>query len=165
MKKLLVLALILMFSAPLVEAQVEAGDISLLGTGTVIATDYSTSISIISLLGYYITPEMEIGFGPGITRAGIKDGQTIVSMTGYGTYNFLISGNTVPFATAGIIQSTFDPPDGYDFIDFTFFYGGGGAKIFINENVAFDIRGILGLAILGEQDVTFTLLTGISALL
>ena len=159
-----VLALIIMTGTA--QGQVEKGDREIQANGTLITMENMTMINITGLYGYYYTEKLEFGGGPSITHVSISgfDGETNLSITMFGRYNFTARDKLVPYVSGQWYQFDLSPEEPMGFFDYSFLQLGGGFKYFLNEYVAYDISGNMGISV-GGGDVSFIIVAGISFIL
>lgn len=175
MRKICLILICLLCLSSMAFGQVEQGDteIQLMAYW---ASTSGLSIGIIhALIGYYITPNMQIGAGPAITIMTIwtydfsaweADTETEVEISSsfFGTYNFSTSEKLIPYITATWYQLTFDVPEWMDFTDFSYITVGGGVKYFLNEYVALNGSATYGFS-LGGAPALFLFFGGMSVFL
>ncbi|MBN1212129.1 MAG: hypothetical protein JXA92_06080 [candidate division Zixibacteria bacterium] len=163
MKKALYAVILILCLAPLTTAQVEEGDKEVQVQGSLIAFEGITAIIGTFMYGYFVTPNTEIGGGPMIIYASYEgEGESNISLTLFGRYNFVSGEKVVPYLSGQIYQFDISPEEPMDFTDFTFLQVGGGFKYFVSDNLAYDVSGNLGFG-LGGGDVSFILYGGLSA--
>jgi hypothetical protein len=162
MKYLLATALVLVLGVASASAQVEQGDKEVQFAGSLYSAEGFTVINLMSVYGYYIRPNIEIGAGPSITRfdfAGYSS--TTVGATFFGRYYFTSKTNLVPYLSGQWYQFDLAPEDPLSFSDVAYIQVGGGAKYFVNEYIAWDGSANLGFGLGGGT--AFLMQVGLSA--
>ena len=159
MRKLLLAVACILILAPQTGAQVEKGDREIQFQGSVISVESMTLIMLQATYGYYVSPNIEIGVGPSITRFG---DETSFRALFFGRYNFDVDTKKIPYLSAQWYQYDFSPEGDQGLFDAAFLQFGGGMKFFMNEFFAYDVSANYGFG-LGGGSGAFLLLGGVSA--
>ncbi len=159
LKRLTLMFSIIFILATLSSAQVETGDSEVIFSGmfmSIVGIDnYSSVTASLNLnYGYFLTKNLEIGFGPTVTHTRTKmtfttfdffqgekeeehiDETTNVSGTVFINLNFATASKTVPYFAAQWFQSDFNPKGEQKFSDFSYLNVGFGIRNFLNEYAA-----------------------------
>ncbi len=174
MKRIVILLICFFCLTALASAQIEQGDTEVQFMGNVASGSGMTMGMIQALIGYYITSNLQLGMGAGITittwtlpdfsGGETSDTEVDLSSTFFGTYNFSTSKQLVPYVSATWYQNTYDIPEGQDFTDLSFITGGGGVKYFLNQYTAVTGSLMIGFS-LGNGDKVLLLFGGLSVFL
>ncbi len=157
------LAAVLMASPAM--AQIEKGDMEVQASGSMFVVSGLTSIDLRCVLGFSVTDQIQLGFGPSLTVSDYEVGSdTVFGSTFFGRYYFNAVNKWVPYVSGQLYQYDIAPEEPLEFFDCTYIQGGGGFKYFVNEYIAWDLSANLGLS-LGSGDVNFFILAGLSAIL
>ena len=159
--------------------QVEQGDTEIQFMGYIAVTSGMTMGTIQTLIGYYVSPNLQVGAGPAITITSYSfpefneytyemedntETNIDLSLSLFGTYNFSTNEQMIPYVTATIYQYSFDIPEGMDFTDFSYLTFGGGIKYFLNAYVAVNSSATYGIP-LGGGSGMLLLFGGLSVFL
>jgi hypothetical protein len=174
MKRIVILLICFLCLTVLASGQVEQGDTEVQFLGYLASGSDMTMGTVQALLGYYLTPKLQFGIGPGVTITSysypdfngnpVTETEVDFSSMFFGTYNFSTSKQLVPYISATWYQNSFDIPEGQSFTDFAFITAGGGVKYFLSEYVAINSSMLYGFSF-GNGDGLILLYGGLSVFL
>ena len=166
MKKILlmVLAIFIIPGAALCQ-QIEKGDREVQATASFMSMDNISMLILSGTYGYFYSEKLQLGAGPVITHTeafGFDD--TTIGLKLFVRHNFTARDRLVPYIAGQWYQHDISPDDPIGFLDLSFIQFGGGFKYFVNEYIAYDISGNIGIS-LGEGETNLLIVAGISAFL
>ncbi|MBD3178966.1 MAG: hypothetical protein GF417_04835 [Candidatus Latescibacteria bacterium] len=146
-------------------SQIEEGDREIQATGSFMAMDNLSMLILSGTYGYYYSDRLQIGVGPVITHTEVFGFDTTsLGLKLFVRHNFTARDKLVPYVSGQWYQHDLSPDEPLDFLDLSFVQFGGGFKYFLNEYIAYDVSGNIGLS-LGGGEANLLIVAGISAFL
>jgi hypothetical protein len=165
MRQLLCLILVMIVLPGAALCQIEKGDREIQASASFQAMEDVSMLILSGTYGYYYSDKLQLGGGPVITYTEVFGYDTsTLGLRLFARHNFTARDKIVPYIGGQFYQHDISPDEPLGFLDYSFIQFGGGFKYFVNEYIAYDVSGNIGIS-LGGGEANLLILAGISAFL